>query len=145
MTRIHEFDPKIYPRLLCVTYGCPTAVLKDMFGNEAQDMDKTANAETVICQRKKPNVRGGVLIRFENKNALTVKNIAHEAVHAALDIFDYVDARISSDNQEPFAYLVGWIADCCQQVKVGRAGSYGRTGADRVNRTNGTDKADKNR
>ena len=83
MTRIHEFDPKIYPILLWVTYGCPTAVLKDMFGNEAQDMDKTAYAETVICQRKKPDVRGGVLIRFENKNAMTAKNIAHEAVHAS--------------------------------------------------------------
>lgn len=120
MTIIHEFDPKIYPRLLWVAYGCPTAVLKDMFGDKVQDMDKSADAETVICQRKKPDVRGGVLIRFEDKNAMTAKNIAHEAVHAALDIFDYVDARISSDNQEPFAYLVGWIADCCQQVKAGK-------------------------
>ena len=145
MTRIHEFDPKIYPRLLWVTYGCPTAVLKDMFGNEAQDMDKTANAEVINCRRMKPDVRGGVLIRFRNKSEMTMENIAHEAVHAALEIFDYVNARISSDNQEPFAYLVGWIADCCQEVKAGRAGSSGRTGADRVNRTNGTDKADKNR
>ena len=120
MTTIHEFDPKIYPRLLWVTYGCPTAVLKDMFGDEATDMPKNADAETVVCQRKKPDVRGGVLIRFENKAAMTTKNIAHEAVHAALDIFDYVEARISSDNQEPFAYLVGWIADCCQQVKTGK-------------------------
>lgn len=91
-----------------------------MFGDEATDMPKNADAETVVCQRKKPDVRGGVLIRFENKAAMTTKNIAHEAVHAALDIFDYVEARISSDNQEPFAYLVGWIADCCQQVKTGK-------------------------
>lgn len=120
MTTIHEFDPKIYPRLLWVTYGCPTAVLKGMFGGEAQDMAKNTDAETIICQRKKPDVRGGVLIRFENKAAMTTKTIAHEAVHAALDIFDYVDARISSDNQEPFAYLVGWIADCCWQVRAGK-------------------------
>lgn len=134
MTRIHEFDPKIYPRLLWVTYGCPTAVLKDMFGDKAQDMDESADAETVICQRRKPDIKGGVLIRFENKAAMTAKNIAHEAVHAALDIFDYVDARISSDNQEPFAYLVGWIADCCQQVRTGRAGSAGTNGADRTDK-----------
>ena len=134
MTTIHEFDPKIYPRLLWVTYGCPTAVLKDMFGDEAQDMDESADAETVICQRRKPDIKGGVLIRFENKAAMTAKNIAHEAVHAALDIFDYVDARISSDNQEPFAYLVGWIADCCQQVRTGRAGSAGTNGADRTDK-----------
>lgn len=107
MTRIHEFDPKIYPRLLWVTYGCPTAVLKDMFGNEAQDMDKTANAEVINCRRMKPDVRGGVLIRFRNKSEMTMENIAHEAAHAALEIFDYVNARIAYDNQEPFAYLVG--------------------------------------
>ena len=140
MTRIHEFDPKIYPRLLWVTYGCPTAVLKDMFGNEAQDMDKTANAEVINCRRMKPDVRGGVLIRFRNKSEMTMENIAHEAVHAALEIFDYVNARISSDNQEPFAYLVGWIADCCQEVKAGRAGSTGRTGIDMLN---GADRADR--
>lgn len=121
MTTIHEFDPQIYPRLLWVTYGCPTAVLKDMFGNEAQDMDKTANAEVINCRRMKPDVRGGVLIRFRNKKEMTMENIAHESAHAALEIFDYVNARISSDNQEPFAYLVGWIADCCNKVKKGEA------------------------
>lgn len=67
---------------------------------------------------KKPDVRGGVLIRFENKAAMTVRNITHEAVHAALEIFDYVGARTTHDNQEPFAYLVGWIADCCNKVKT---------------------------
>lgn len=120
MTTIHEFDPQIYPRLLWVTYGCPTSVLQDMFVDEAQDMPKNADAETVCCRRLKPNLRGGVLIRFENKASMTPQNIAHEAVHAALGIFDYVEARISSDNQEPFAYLVGWIVGCCQQVKTGK-------------------------
>lgn len=121
MVTIHEFDPKIYPRLLWVTCGCPTAVLKDMFGNEAQDMDKTANAEVINCRRMKPDVRGGVLIRFRNKKEMTMENIAHESAHAALEIFDYVNARIAYDNQEPFTYLVGWIADCCNKVKRGEA------------------------
>ena len=117
---IHEFNPQIYPRLLWVTYGCPTEVLKDMFGEKAKDMDEATNAEVINCCRMKPDVRGGVLIRFRNKNEMTMENIAHEAVHAALEIFDYVNARIAYDNQEPFAYLVGWIADCCSQVKIGK-------------------------
>ena len=116
-TTIHEFDPEIYPRLLWVTYGCPTSVLKDMFGENAQDMDETSNADVINCRRMKPDVRGGILIRFRSKSDMTMENIAHESVHAALEIFDYVNARIAYDNQEPFAYLVGWIADCCQQVK----------------------------
>ena len=118
MTMIHEFDPQIYPRLLWVTYECPTAVLKDMFGNEAQDMDKKNNAKVINCRRMKPDVRGGILIRFRSKSDMTIENIAHESVHAALEIFYYVNARISSDNQEPFGYLVGWIADCCNKVKT---------------------------
>lgn len=120
MTTIHEFDPQIYPRLLWVTYGCPTAVLKDMFGDNAQDMDKTSNADVINCRRMKPDVRGGILIRFQRKSDMTMENIAHEAVHAALDIFDYIGASIEHDNQEPFAYLVGWIADCCNKVKIGK-------------------------
>lgn len=48
---------------------------------------------------------------------MTAKNIAHESTHAALEIFAYVGARISYDNQEPYAYLVGWIADCIDKVK----------------------------
>lgn len=121
MDKIHEFDPQIYPRLLWVTYNCPTDVLREMFGEKAIDMSDDSNAETVNCLRTKPDVRGGVLIRFRNKSEMTIENIAHEAVHAALEIFDYVNARISSDNQEPFAYLVGWIADCCTKVKRGEA------------------------
>ena len=118
MATIHEFDPQIYPRLLWVTYGCPTSVLKDMFDGDVSNMDKHSNADVINCRRTKPDVRGGILIRFRRKSDMTMENIAHEAVHAALDIFDYVEARIASDNQEPFAYLVGWIADCCNKVKT---------------------------
>ena len=118
MATIHEFDPQIYPRLLWGTYGCPTSVLKDMFDGDVSNMDKHSNADVINCRRTKPDVRGGILIRFRRKSDMTMENIAHEAVHAALDIFDYVEARIASDNQEPFAYLVGWIADCCNKVKT---------------------------
>ena len=44
---IHEFNPQIYPRLLWVTYGCPTEVLKDMFGEKAKDMDE-ATREVIL-------------------------------------------------------------------------------------------------
>lgn len=118
--KIHEFDPQIYPRLLWVAYGCPTDVLKDLFGDDVSDMDKDSNAEVINCRRMKPDVRGGILIRFRNKSDMATDNIAHEAVHAALEIFDYVGARIEYDNQEPFSYLVGWIADCCDKVKLNK-------------------------
>ena len=38
--------------------------------------------------------------------------IAHESVHAAMDIYNYISASVDLSNQEPFAYLVGYIANC---------------------------------
>lgn len=116
-TKIHEFDPVIYPRLLWVTYNCPAALLEDLFEGKIEEMDKNSDADVLNCRRLKPDVKGGILIRFRSKKDMSAKNIAHESTHAALEIFDYVGALISSDNQEPFAYLVGWIADCINKVK----------------------------
>lgn len=120
VTKIHQFNPQIYPRRVWVTVGADTACLRDMFGDDIKDMDQYANAEVQCVTRKKPSSVGGVLIRFKTKADMTTDIIAHESVHAAIHIFDYAECCISTDNQEPFAYLVGWIADCCQQVKVNK-------------------------
>lgn len=114
---IHEFDTVIYPRLLWVVYDCPLEILKDMFGNEAQEMEDNSDAEVIRCCRQKPDKRGGVLIRFRKKSDMTIGTIAHEATHAAMEIFEYIGARIDYENQEPFAYLVGWITECCNKVR----------------------------
>ena len=116
-TKIHEFDPKIYPRLLWVTVGAKLECLQDMFGKDITEMDDSANADVQCVGREKPTKRGGILIRFKTKADMTPAIIAHESVHAAINIFDYCDCRISTDNQEPYAYLVEWITDCCWQVK----------------------------
>ena len=118
--QIHEFDPKIYPRLVWVTVGAPTSVLKDMFESGMEDMDSSNYAVVINTRRTKPDVRAGVLIRFCNKEAMTTGNIAHEASHAAMEILDYIGAEVDLKNQEYFSYLCGWIADCCQQVKSGK-------------------------
>lgn len=114
--KIHEYDPEIYPRKLWVAVGVPYVVIKDMFEN-VEPMDESADACVDHTQRLKPDVKGGVLIRFENRKALTQANITHEATHAAMEIFHYVGAYPDPKNQEPFAYLCGWIAKCIDQVK----------------------------
>lgn len=116
---IHEFDPQIYPRLVWVTVGVPYSVIKDMF-EDIEPMEETADAQVDCTRRLKPSVKGGVLIRFKNREAFTISNITHEATHAAMDILDYIGAEIDLKNQEYFSYLCGWIADCCQQVKSGK-------------------------
>lgn len=37
--------------------------------------------------------------------------VAHECVHAAWDVLDHVGVKVSADNQEPLAYLVGYIVE----------------------------------
>lgn len=116
MTKIHQFDPQIYPRLLWVVIGeRKAAPLLDTF-EELQDMDESAIATTqqVYCPKQK---RAGILIRFENKDAArNHQYVSHEATHAALDIFNYIGATVDAENQEPFCYLVGWISECVREA-----------------------------
>ncbi|WP_262893719.1 hypothetical protein [Bacteroides intestinalis] len=37
-----------------------------------------------------------------------------------MNIFDYIGAKVDLANQETFSYLVGWIADCINQVRTGK-------------------------
>lgn len=117
MTNIYEFDPQIYPRKLWITVSAPYEVIKKEFEDVAP-MIENADAQVDSTRRLEPGmVRGGVLIRFENKQAMTIPNITHEAFHAAMEIYDYIEAYPDSKNQEPFAYLCGWIAKCIEEVK----------------------------
>lgn len=114
---IFEFDPQIYPRKLWVSVGASTEELQEKFGkDDIKDFGESYYAETMAVQQKEP-LLGGVLVRFQDLKVMTTENIAHEAAHASIEIFDYCDCRIDVDNQEPFAYLVGWIAKCCDEVK----------------------------
>lgn len=38
-------------------------------------------------------------------------------VHVALDIFVFIGCKVHYDNQEPIAYLTGWVARCIDKVK----------------------------
>lgn len=42
--------------------------------------------------------------------------IAHEAVHIANYIFKRIDAQLDINNDEPYAYLLGWIVDCITNI-----------------------------
>ena len=118
--KIHQFNPQIYPRLLWIAVGCPIDAIRDMFGADFPDIDADAVADTCRASVTKPKSRGGILIRFRNYNDINFMNVCHEASHAALEIFHYSECAITPDNQEPFAYLVGWIAKCCAQVKANK-------------------------
>lgn len=118
MEKVCEYDPAIYPRKLWVSVGASTKELSEMFMG-IEDVDDTAIAVTYETCRKEDNY-AGVLVRFRNRTDITPSVIAHEATHAALNIYEYVGAEVDTKNQEPFAYLLGWIADCIWKTKLGK-------------------------
>ena len=119
MKKIFEYNPVIYPRKLWVSVGASTKELNEVF-EEVGDMEDSTIA-TVYSVCRTENKMGGMLIRFNNRMDMTPSVIAHESVHAAMGIYGYVGAEVDLDNQEPFAYLVGWIADCIWQSKIGKS------------------------
>ena len=112
---IHEFDPLIYPRKVWVAVGVPHSEIGAMFP-DVYPLDESDEASVIHTRRLKPDVKAGVLIRFQNRKAATVATIAHESAHAAMEIFGYIGAKVDLENQEPFSYLCGWIAGCIDEV-----------------------------
>mgnify|MGYP006918103038 CR=1 FL=1 len=107
MIKIHEFDPQIYPRKLWIA-------ITDKAVFDAKPLDEAAAAEVIDAH---DGVNGGVLIRFRNKKSLTSKHATHEAVHAAMLILEYAEVKLDYQNQEPLAYLAGWVSECIDEVK----------------------------
>jgi hypothetical protein len=115
-TVLHEFDPVIYPRLLWVSIS--KAKFEDRFEGVS---DFAENCHAVVDYTyDKIGKRGGVLIRFANKEVMNANTICHESIHAALAILDYCDIQPNINNQEPLTYLAGWIASCCEKVKLNK-------------------------
>lgn len=114
--RIFEFDPHIYPRKLWIAVDVTTEDLITMFDEDGIENTDDCYATTYIVQQKTPSFKG-ILIRFENIASMTTGNIAHESIHAAWDILHQIGSRADYINQEPFTYLAGWVARCCDEVK----------------------------
>lgn len=115
-TTIHEFDPCIYPRLLWVVKGGSLEDINDMFENEL--VENEAGGAVTFPVRRKVDNRLGYCVWFPK--AGDIRNldwIAHESSHVALCIFNDVGAVITPEGQEPFAYLVGWVFKCVDEVR----------------------------
>ena len=109
----YEYDPVIYPRLLCVAIGM-----------NQEDANKCFEGR-----------KGGVLkVDFSNSNAITYYEVreksnkklcssysrmgvcCHEASHACDAIEDAIGMEHGG---EPSAYLMGWIASCINKARLG--------------------------
>jgi hypothetical protein len=86
---------------------------------ELDDTWDNGGATTCLLKRKSDNTVV-VLIRYMGRSQykssgdklLDIVNVAsHEATHVAIDIYNSVCATIDVENQETFAYFVGYITE----------------------------------
>ena len=123
-SKVVEFDPQIYPRKVWVAKGGDVKSLREQFCRvNGDEIAFEGNCEGFVDSVSlKSDGKLGELIWFPYASAMPISHISHEATHAAIDIFDDCGCRIDAENQEPFAYLVGWIAKCINEVKNGKNG-----------------------
>ena len=120
-TIIHEFDPVIYPYMLWIVIAQEPDIIEEKFNEYtgdrivfvAGDVDRS-DAFTMPVQRKE-NPRFGVVVFFRSKKSMSFELVSHESSHAAKYLFDHIGADIR--DHEPFEYVIGWIAGCCEKVK----------------------------
>ena len=124
MKILHEFDPVIYPFKIwvCVSKDIK-GVLDEHFldynTNKPIEFDEEGKTGAVtFAVIKKDTRKFGAVIFFYTKKTMSVGCIAHEASHAAKDLFNHIGAEVK--HHEPFEYLLEWIVKCCEKVKLNK-------------------------
>lgn len=119
---IYEFDPAIYPRKVWVAVTDDTESLKNYFYFNEDINESYRNSDAVVFPvHDLFTSNNGVLVLFSSKKNMNVKTIAHEAAHVAVQIFNDCNIGFSYEvgMDEHFAYLVGWAADCMNNIRTG--------------------------
>ncbi len=78
-----------------------------------------STAFTFVCRNKETKVYTIVVAinktkgkTRQDKNADLTNSISHEAAHVVLETYAKIMDNVSVDHQEPFAYYLGWVAEC---------------------------------
>lgn len=122
----HVFDPTIYPRKLWVVKNASISDVSKLFYNydktEISIPDTYANNSKGLVFRVRDRNAGfyGVMVMLFGK--CDIETVAHESVHVASCIFSDCGIFMGFDDgqDEHFAYLVGFVADCINQVRTNR-------------------------
>ena len=115
----YEYDPQIYPYLLCVSIGMDEEDVNKCFeGTKGEylqvDFDGT-RAMSFGSVRKKSDKKMCSFVNFRSKAEMRMSVCCHEASHVCDAIEDYIGAK---HGNEPSAYLIGWIASCINKARL---------------------------
>ena len=116
---VHEFNPVIYPYKIWITVSNNLDKACEMFNDDVTGNPFVFTSKDKYAAMALPSIKIdgnyiGTLILFKSKKEMTIKNIAHESSHAAKQLFQHIGADVSE--HEPFEYVVGWVAECCEKV-----------------------------
>ncbi|WP_315084975.1 hypothetical protein [Bacteroides heparinolyticus] len=121
---IKEFDPQIYPyKLWVIIDKTPDEIPALFYGYDGKEIENIVSSidkmeAFTMPVMKKDFSSYGVIVFFRSKKQMNVQVIAHEASHAAKFLFEHIGAEIKE--HEPFEYVVGWVAECCDLVRKGK-------------------------
>lgn len=117
---IHRYQMGIYPRTLWITFDATPEELNMQFPTGDTNnkpfvaLDKWVDARVdTVCDITN---NGGLLLRFEGIKSARMGVVAHEADHVADEVYNYIGAVPDINNNEPHAYLVGWVAACVEEA-----------------------------
>jgi len=117
---IHRYPMGIYPRTLWITFDATPEELNLQFPTgDSEDKPFSALAK---CEDARVDAvcdianKGGYLIRFDGIKSVRMGVVAHEANHVADDLYKFIGAFPDINNNEPHAYLVGWVAACVEEA-----------------------------
>lgn len=116
----YKYDPVIYPRQLCVAIGMSQEDANKCFegrNGEVLAVDFfNSNAITYDNVMEKVDKKFCSFINFASKDSMRMGVCCHEASHACDAIEDAIGMEHGG---EPSAYLIGWIASCINNARLG--------------------------
>lgn len=99
------------------------------FSNDEELNEDILNpcATCSICKNKHTNMSCCLIkdnhnldVKNIDKFLDTIETIAHESMHAFIDIYNYVDAAAQYNNPEPDCYFIAYIARCVAKTIFNR-------------------------
>lgn len=117
-SKIYEYDPIIYPRKLFVVDTLDEETLSEFCELDGKVVVplKDCYAMTSIVVKRRSTGKYGVLVAFNPKEQIDNSTLAHEAVHAANNIFHSIGLGYTLEDDEALAYFVGWIVKCLDKT-----------------------------
>lgn len=118
----HGFKLGVYPRMLWVCIGATKQQIEKHFEFDCKEPNGSImSSKNALCIPVIENNsrKIGIIVLFNSKKIMTPAIMAHEAVHVADYTYNEIDAYVQRYDElnEPYAYLVGYIVDCFDQVR----------------------------